>query len=297
MKTFEFKNVVKTYPEFQLGPLNFDLEPGVVLGYIGPNGSGKTTTMHCLVGLVKADSGEMKVFGRQNNPNKPDWKFDIGYVGDIHVFYENWTAARNLKFLSQFYPNWSDDLVAKFAKRFELPLNKKAKELSGGNRVKLSLISALAHSPKLLLLDEPTSGLDPVVRTEVLDVLFEVLESGERAIFYSTHILSDISRLADELAFLHEGKILQRSAKDDLTDAWRKISFRLEKTDLKFDASVSHLKDGKDHQVISADFEKTLKQLRELGAENIQENRMTIDEIAVQILKGVKLNGVNPSGF
>jgi len=289
-KAFEFKNVVKTYPEFQLGPLNFNLEPGVVLGYIGPNGSGKTTTMHCLVGLVKADSGEMKVFGRQNNPNKPDWKFDIGYVGDIHVFYENWTAEKNLKFLSQFYPNWSNDLVEKFAQRFELPLNKKAKELSGGNRVKLSLISALAHSPKLLLLDEPTSGLDPVVRTEVLDVLFEVLESGERAIFYSTHILSDISRLADELAFLHEGKILQRSAKDDLTDSWRKISFRLEKPGLKFEAAVSHLKDGKDHQVISADFEKTLKQLRELGAENIQENRMTIDEIAVQILKGVKLN-------
>jgi len=211
-------------------------------------------------------------------------------VGDIHVFYENWTAEKNLKFLSQFYPNWSDDLVAKFAQRFEMPLNKKAKELSGGNRVKLSLISALAHSPKLLLLDEPTSGLDPVVRTEVLDVLFEVLESGERAIFYSTHILSDISRLADELAFLHEGKILQRSAKDDLTDSWRKISFRLEKPDLKFEATVSHLKDGKDHQVISADFERTLKQLRELGAENIQENRMTIDEIAVQILKGVKLN-------
>ena len=244
--------------------------------------------MHCLVGLVKADSGEMKVFGRTNNPNKPEWKFDIGYVGDVHVFYENWSAAKNLKFLSQFYPNWSDDLVAKFAQRFELPLNKKAKELAGGNRVKLSLISALAHSPKLLLLDEPTSNLDPVVRTEVLDVLFEVMESGERAIFYSTHILSYINRLADELIFLHEGKILQRSAKDDLTDSWRKISFRLEKMDLKFEATVSHLKDGKDHQVISADFEKTLKQLREMGAENIQENRMTIDEIAVQILKEVK---------
>lgn len=289
-KAFEFNNVIKTYPGFQLGPLNLDLEPGVVLGYIGPNGSGKTTTMHCLVGLVKADRGTMRVFGRHNNPNKPEWKFDIGYVGDIHVFYENWTAAKNLKFLSQFYPTWSDDRVARLAERFELPLNKKAKELSGGNRVKLSLISALAHSPKLLLLDEPTSGLDPVVRTEVLDVLFEVLESGERAIFYSTHILSDISRLADELAFLHDGKILQRSTKDELTDAWRRISFRLEKSDLKLEAAVSHLKDGADHQIISTDYVKTLTQLRELGAENILENRMTIDEIAVQILKGVKTN-------
>ena len=133
----------------------------------------------------------MKIFGTPNNPNKPSWKLDIGYVGDIHVFYENWTGAKNLKFLKQFYPKWSDKLVANLAERFELPLDKIVKKLSGGNRVKLSLISALAHSPKLLLLDEPTSGLDPVVRSEVLDVLFHVLENGERAIFYSTHILSD----------------------------------------------------------------------------------------------------------
>lgn len=282
---FEINNLIKKYPDFQLGPLELTLEPGTVLGYIGPNGSGKTTTMHCLVGLVKADNGEMKIFGRPNNPHKPDWKLDIGYVGDVHVFYENWTAAKNLKFLKQFYPNWSDELVTDLSKRFELPLNKKAKELSGGNRVKLSLVSALAHSPKLLLLDEPTSGLDPVVRTEVLDVLFEVLESGERAIFYSTHILTDISRLADELAFLNEGQILQRNTKDDLTDSWRKITFQLDKENVDFDSIVSHIAEGKDHQIVSSDFETTLKQLQEIGAANIQENRMSIDEIAVHILR------------
>ena len=285
-KAFEFKNVIKTYPEFKLGPLNFSLEPGTVLGYIGPNGSGKTTTLHCLVGLVKADSGEMEISGRKNDPNKPDWKFDIGYVGDIHVFYENWTAEKNLKFLSQFYPNWSDKRVEELVHRFNMPLNKKAKALSGGNRVKLSLISALAHSPRLLLLDEPTAGLDPVVRAEVLDALFEVLEDGERAIFYSTHILTDISRLADELAFIDNGQIIQRTPKDDLTDNWRKISFQNSASDLKLDFVVSYQYEGKDHQVISSDAAATLKQLREIGVENIQENRMTIDEIAIQILKG-----------
>ena len=286
-KAFRLKDVVKTYPEFQLGPLNFELEPGTVLGYIGPNGSGKTTTMHCLTGLVKADRGEMEIFGRRNNLHKPEWKLDIGYVGDVHVFYERWTAEKNLKFLSKFYPNWSDERVLELAKRFQLPLNKRAKDLSSGNRVKLSLVSALAHSPKLLLLDEPTSGLDPVVRAEALDTLFEVLEDGERAIFYSTHILSDISRLADELAFLHNGKIIQRSAKDDLTDQWRKISFKLSKENVVFEAAVNLTKEGNDHQIISSNFKATLKQLRGLGAENIQESRMTIDEITVQILKGV----------
>jgi len=106
---FEFNDVVKAYPEFQLGPLDLNLEPGMVLGYIGPNGSGKTTTMHCLTGLVKSDQGEMTIFGRQNNPNRPKWKLDIGYVGDIHVFYERWTGEKNLKGPIPGHWNWPND--------------------------------------------------------------------------------------------------------------------------------------------------------------------------------------------
>jgi len=276
---------VKSYPDFQLGPLQLDLDAGMVLGYIGPNGAGKTTTMHCLTGLVKADSGSMRIFGRPNRPNSTDWKLDIGYVGDVHVFYERWSAAKNLNFLSKFYPNWSDTLVAELADRFQLPLNKKAKELSTGNRVKLSLVSALAHSPKLLLLDEPTAGLDPVVRAEVLDTLFEILEDGERAIFYSTHILSDISRLADELAFLVNGTITLRSAKDDLVEKWRNVSFKLD-GGMAIRETVQHKSEGSEHQVVSRDFLETISHLRSIGATDIRDSRMTIDEIAVFILKG-----------
>lgn len=285
---FELRNITKRYPDFQLGPLSLSVEPGTVLGYIGPNGSGKTTTMHCMTGLVKPDSGDIDIFGRRNDPNQPDWKFDIGYVGDVHVFYENWTAAKNLKFLSKFYPNWSENYMMNLVQRFKLPLDRKAKALSTGNRVKLSLVSALAHRPKLLLLDEPTAGLDPVVRTEVLDILFEVLEDGDRAIFYSTHILSDIARLADELAFLDNGSIKLQTEKELLTDHWRRISFRLPQQQQVISGVVSHKNEGADRQVISADHEITLRQLRELGAENIYENRMSIDEISVEILKGDK---------
>ena len=101
-KAFELKELTKAFPDFKLGPLNLDLEPGQVLGYVGPNGSGKTTTMHCMVGLVKADGGKAEIFGRINDPNKIEWKFDIGYVGDKQVFYENWSGAKNIKFISQF---------------------------------------------------------------------------------------------------------------------------------------------------------------------------------------------------
>lgn len=284
-KAFEITEMVKEFPEFKLGPLNLELEAGTVLGYIGPNGSGKTTTMHCMVGLVKKDSGTVKIFGKENDPNEVDWKLDIGYVGDKHVFYENWNGEKNLKFLAQFYPNWSDNYVAKLVERFKVPLNKKAKELSSGNRVKLSLIGALAHSPRLLILDEPTAGLDPVVRTELLDVLFEVVEDGERAIFYSTHILSDISRIADELAFLDDGVIKRKVAKDDLTDNWRRISFKLTGEQKIPAGTVKIEKQGENYKVISSDFNKTIEQLRGIGAQNIMDTRMSIDEIAVEILK------------
>jgi len=287
-QAFEFKNLIKTYPDFKLGPLALDLAPGMVLGFVGPNGSGKSTTMHCLAGLVRPDSGSMEIFGRENDLNDPAWKFDVGYVGDIHVFYEGWSGEKNLQFLAQFYPNWSHEFAAKLAQRFDLSLKKKAKELSTGNRAKLAIIAALAHAPKLLILDEPTAGLDPVARAELQDVLFELMADGERAIFYSTHILPEISRLADELAFLQNGRIVLRTAKDDLTEKWRKITFRLSRNNLKFESVVSHQREGNDYQVISSDFEATMRQLHELGVENVQHSRLSVDEIAVQILKGGK---------
>jgi len=284
-KAFQLTELTKQFPDFKLGPINLELEPGKVLGYVGPNGSGKTTTMHCLVGLIKADSGRAEIFGKENDPNKIGWKFDIGYVGDKHVFYENWSGEKNLKFISQFYPSWSDDMASKLIKRFELPIAKKAKELSTGNRVKLSLVQVLSRFPILLILDEPTAGLDPVVRTELLDLLFEVLEDGERAIFYSTHILTDISRLADELAFIDSGKVMLKSPKDDLTENWRRISFKLIENTNEFEKVVSVEHEGHNYKVVSKDFTSTVNQLKQFGAQNIQETRMGIDEIAVHILK------------
>jgi ABC-2 type transport system ATP-binding protein len=285
-KAFDCRGLVKTYPEFQLGPLDLDLEPGTVLGYVGPNGSGKTTTMHCLVGLVRPDGGAVEVFGSPNDLDRPAWKLDVGYLGEVHSFYENWTVEANLRLRSRFYPSWSESRATELTTRLQLPPRRKAKELSTGDRVKLALVQALAHSPRLLLLDEPTAGLDPVVRAELLDVLFEAVSGGETAIFYSTHILSDIGRLADELAFLDRGRLKLRRAKEDLTDQWARISFRRPGNDLVLEAVVHHRHEGLHHVVISSDRAATLRQLGELGAEDVAEQRMSIDEIAVQILRG-----------
>lgn len=289
---FKLNGLVKEFPEFKLGPVNLELEPGMVLGYVGPNGSGKTTTMHCMVGLLKSDGGKVEIFGKENDPNKIDWKLDIGYVGDKHVFYENWSGQKNLKFLSEFYPNWSNDYMVELIDRFRVPIDKRARDLSSGNRVKLSLIGALSHSPKLLILDEPTSGLDPVVRSEFLDVLFEVVESGERAVFYSTHILSDISRIADELAFLDEGQIKLKTAKDDLTENWRQITFRSTKDLTEIKDAVKISRQESDYKIISSNYKSTLENLKLFGAENVLETRMTVDDIAVQILKSLDIANV-----
>jgi ABC-2 type transport system ATP-binding protein len=283
---FTLTGVVKRYPGFALGPLDLTLEPGTVVGFVGPNGSGKTTTLNCIAGLVVPEAGAVSVFGHPVNHREPAWKADVGVVGEAHGFYQAWTANENLRFLSGFYPAWSESRVKRLADRLGLPLDKKVEALSKGHLAKLAMVAALGHGPRLLLLDEPTAGLDPVVRAEVLDVLWEVLEDGEHAIFYSTHVLSDISRLADELVFLREGRVLLRSAKDDLTERWRRISFRLAASDIKVASAVEYRRVRAEHQVVTDDGEATLAHLRELGAEAIEQSRMTIDEIAVAILKG-----------
>lgn len=283
---FTLKGVVKKYKGFTLGPLDFELKPGVVLGLVGPNGSGKTTLINTLVGLIKRDAGTIQVFGLHTNPNNPKWKFDIGYVGDEHVFYEYWSGERNLKFLSQFYPDWSDEKAKKLADRFKLDLTKRANTLSKGNRAKLALIGVLAHSPKLLLLDEPSSGLDPMARSEFLESLWEAVEKGNSAILYSTHILSDISRIADELAFLQEGQIILREKKDDLVDKWCRVAFKFDGVPGEIHGVVKIDSDSGGHLVISNNRDATLKHLEEMSATNIQPAPMSIDDIAVRIMMG-----------
>lgn len=277
--------LTKRFPGFQLGPLDVDLEPGTVIALIGPNGSGKTTTLNCMAGLMIPDEGGTEVFGIPVRPTRSEFRREVGYVGEENGFFQRWTAERNLEFLAKLMPGWSHDRSRKLVERFALPLDKPVNKLSRGNRTKLALVAALAHGPRLLLLDEPTAGLDPVVRAEVLDVLWEITEDGRHAVLYSTHVLSDISRLADELAFLRDGELVLRTGRDELNERWRRVSFRLPEEDIELAGAVEHRQVRSEHQVITSDAPATLRQLSELGAEAVEVSRMSVDEIAVQILK------------
>ena len=281
----QLSGLTKRFPGFQLGPLDLTLEPGTVLALVGPNGAGKTTTLNCMAGLMVPDEGGTEVFGNPVHPTRMEYRHDVGYVGEESGFFQRWTAGRNLAYLAELLPGWSRDRAHQLSERIGLPLGKPVSKLSRGNKTKLALVAAMAHRPRLLLLDEPTSGLDPVVRAEVLDVLWEIIEDGEHAVLYSTHVLSDINRLADELVFLRDGQIVQRTGRDELSESWRRISFRLLKEDVELAGVIEHRRVRAEHQVITRDAETTIQQLNELGAEAVEVARMSVDEIAVQILK------------
>ncbi len=277
--------LTKVFQGFQLGPLDLTLEPGTVLALVGPNGAGKTTTLNCMAGLMVPDEGGTEVYGMPVHPTRTEYRRDVGYVGEESGFFLRWTAARNLDYLAQLIPGWSRDRADRLADRIALPLSTPVNKLSRGNRTKLALVAALAYGPRLLLLDEPTAGLDPIVRAEVLDLLWEITEDGEHAVLYSTHVLSDINRLADELAFLRDGRLVLRTGRDELSESWRRVSFRLQNLEVELAGVVEHRTVRSEHQVTTRDADATLRQLTELGAEAVEVSRMTVDEIAVQILK------------
>jgi ABC-2 type transport system ATP-binding protein len=282
----ELRGLRVCFQRFTLGPVDLCLEPGRVVGLVGPNGSGKTTTIRCVAGNMDRDTGSIAVCGHPAKTEDGSWKALIGYVPDAPVFYEWMTAGRFLEFMSGFYPDWSHDFTTELCGRFRLDPRAKTKHLSTGNRVKLSLVAALAHRPRLALFDEPTAGLDPIVRTEVFDVLCEMMDHNEMTVLYSTHIVDDLHRLADELVFLSNGAVQLHEAKDDLIDRWRRITFR-------YDGSLSGLAgivrcedNGPLREILSPQGDATVAELVAMGAASISVAPMTLEEIAVQTMKG-----------
>lgn len=276
------------YQDFLLGPIHLEIEPGTALALIGPNGAGKSTLMDLLAGMVRPSVGHVSIHGHEVDGPGSDWRNLIGYVSEKQPFYERWTVRRNLQFLHGFYPAWSSGVQDDLVTRFRLPMDKPVRTLSKGNRVKLALVAAMSHQPKLLLLDEPTSGLDPLIRAELLDVLWTVLEDGERTILYSTHNLSDVHRVADELVFIDSGQIVLRAGSDSLANDWRQISFRLAGKQLPstvLGSFSSHQHRSGRHLAVTSDYEQSIDQLRAFGATDIEVNRLSLEEVSVAVLK------------
>ena len=214
----EINKLSKTFKDFTLNNINFNLPAGFITGFIGPNGSGKTTTIKLIMNLLRKDSGEIKVFGLDHITHEKEIINRIGFVYDENHFYEELTVEEMKRIIAPSYDKWDENDFANYIKKFGLSRNKKIKELSRGMKVKYSLVIALSHHADLLIMDEPTSGLDPVVRSEILDILHQVIQDENKAVFFSTHITSDLDRIADYIVMIHNGEILFCMPKDDLME-------------------------------------------------------------------------------
>ena len=222
----EVKNLRKEYREFALRDISLSLPKGSIMGIIGPNGAGKTTTIKIIMNMLQAKSGDVRLFGLNYKQHEREIKNRIGYVGEEQYFYQNKTIRWTEKFVSAFYRDWDSDLFARLLEEFQLTRTKKVKELSKGMKVKLSFAVALSHHPDLLILDEPTAGLDPVIRREILDLLLTKSQDEDKSVILSSHITDDITRIADYIAFMINGRIEIADTKDHLLSNWKKIHFK-----------------------------------------------------------------------
>ncbi|MFC0300016.1 ABC transporter ATP-binding protein [Virgibacillus soli] len=212
----DFKNVSKYFKDFSLESIDLQVKQGQITGFVGANGAGKSTTMKLIMNLLQPDSGEIKVFGTDYAKHEKEIKERIGFVYDSNVYYEGLNLKDIRKIISPAYKNWSDNQFYNYIKKFELPLNKAIKTFSKGMLMKTSLALALSHEAEFIMMDEPTAGLDPVFRRELLDILKEIMADGRRTILFSTHITSDLERIADNIAFIHKGNILFNESISDI---------------------------------------------------------------------------------
>lgn len=214
------EGLTKQYEDFTLDGISFSLPPGYIMGFIGANGAGKTTTIKLIMNLIERDAGRIKILGMDNIREERSVKDKIGFVYDNAGFYEELSMEQMKNVISRYYTRWDEAAYRRNLKRLGLK-GKKISDLSKGMRMKYALALALSHHAELLLMDEPTSGLDPVIRAELLGVLQEVIEEGDCSVFFSTHITSDLDKVADYVVMMHDGHMIFNDAKDHLLEQYR----------------------------------------------------------------------------
>lgn len=212
----EVRNLNKSYGNFCLNGLNFKLEKGYVMGFIGPNGSGKSTTIKSIMNLIKKDSGSISIFGMDSVKDERKIKEKIGFVYDENIFYGMLTINEMKNIIAGFYRKWDENKFEKYIKHFELNPNKVIDKLSKGMKIKFALALALSHGAELIVMDEPTSGLDPAFRSELMDILYNVIQNEEMSIFFSTHITADLEKIADYITFINKGSMVFSESKEEV---------------------------------------------------------------------------------
>lgn len=274
----KIKCLSKSLNDFYLGPLDLNIKRGSIVGYIGENGAGKSTTIKLILGDMKKDSGEIYIFGKKIEDLTEDEKKKIAFVFEDFFFPQELNIKEVEKFHSMYYGNfWEKETFDRLLKRFKLPEKKKISTFSRGMKMKLSLILALSHKAELLILDEATSGLDPVARDDILDILLEFIQDENKSIMISSHILSDLEKIADEIAFLHRGKLIFVENKDKLKEDYGLVSLSKEEFESLDKNSIIAVRDHK--------FGKECLVKKDLIPQNLEVENVSIEEIMVYMIK------------
>jgi len=286
-KILEVNYLRKEYSNFALQDISFSLESGYIMGFIGPNGAGKTTTIKLIMNLLNKDGGDIKVFGMDSVEDEIPIKEKIGFVYDQNYYYEELTIAEMKRVVTSYYREWDDNLYHRYLQNFKLDENKKIKELSRGMQMKFSLIMALSHNAELLIMDEPTSGLDPLVRRELLDILQEIIQDENKSVFFSTHITSDLDKIADFVTFINDGEIIMSKERDEIINNYGIVKGKKELLKRSEAAKFIGVRENEyGFEALTADKEKSRK---ELGKELVIDKPTLEDILVFQIReKGVK---------
>lgn len=220
MNALEIRNLTKSYGDFTLDHLTLTLPSGCIMGLVGENGAGKSTTIKLILDMIRRDSGTVTILGRDNQDHIELTKEDVGVVLDEIGIAGCLTAAQVGKIMSSTFRNWNDSTYRTYLKKMSIPEKKPFKDFSRGMKMKLGIAVAMSHNPKLLILDEATNGLDPVVRDEVVDMFCEFTRDENHSILISSHIVSDLEKICDYIAFMHKGKLLLCEEKDVLREEY-----------------------------------------------------------------------------
>ena len=220
MNLIEIKGLCKNFPSFKLQNVDITLEEGFIMGFIGRNGAGKSTTLKTALHLMKNDGGEVKLCGLSMPKDEIEIKNQVGYVFGGVDFYPESKIQTITDITKTFYKDWDDQRYKELCERFEIDQTKKFKQLSAGMKVKYSLAIAMSHNARLLVLDEPTSGLDPAARDDLICMMQEFIEDGKHSILFSTHITSDLEKCADYITYIKEGKILAAADKESFKSSY-----------------------------------------------------------------------------
>lgn len=278
----EIKNLSKNFKDFSLNNLNLIIPRGVIMGLIGENGAGKSTTINCILNEIGKSAGEIYIFGKDHIVAETKIKDKIGVVFDENHFPDIFTPKEVGKCMSGIFSNWEWSTYNNYLKQFELPENKNIKDFSKGMKVKLAFSVALSHRAEFLILDEATSGLDPIIRDDILDILIDFVQNENHSVLVSSHITSDLEKIADYITFLHKGKIVFSYLKDDLIDNYGIISCGASTFDI-FDQAeiVAYRKEDYQYKILVKD-RKSIAQ----KYSNAIIEPATIEEIMLFYVKG-----------